>query len=127
MTDMIRHLLCLVQEMVFIDLDINSWSFWVILFFDVTMLIARDADLWEDLARVIHKAYGKCGGLVLIAMQLLGGDGDDIGDSMTKGMDERAKTRFRAVSQAAGFQASEFSAANDPEQNPMVRAAVHRQ
>ena len=50
------------QEMVFIDLDINSWSFWVILFFDVTMLIARDADLWEDLAAMIYKGCGKCGG-----------------------------------------------------------------
>ena len=34
----------LFTEMVFIDLDIRQWPFWVILFFDVAMLIARDAE-----------------------------------------------------------------------------------
>ena len=61
----------LFTEMVFVDLDMRDWTFWVILFFDVFMLIARDADLWDDLARVIKKTYGKCGALILLGMQLL--------------------------------------------------------
>ena len=33
-------------EMVFIDFDVSGWPFWVICFFDVSLLIMRDAGLW---------------------------------------------------------------------------------
>ena len=115
----------LFTEMVFVDLDMRDWTFWVILFFDVFMLIARDADLWDDLARVIKKTYGKCGALVLLGMQLLGGDGDDIGDNVTRSLEKRS--RLRAVSVAAGFVPGDNHEQNNPEDDPKIRAAVHRQ
>ena len=83
----------------------------------------------EDFARVIHRTYGKCGGLVLLAMQLLGGDGDEVGDQLTKNMQDRS-SRLRAITQAAGFEPSEFSSANkedDAENDPRIRAEVRDQ
>jgi hypothetical protein len=35
----------LFSEMVFLDFSMSSWEFWFVLFFDITLLVMRDADL----------------------------------------------------------------------------------
>jgi hypothetical protein len=42
----------LFSEMVFLDFSISSWEFWFVLFFDVFLLVMRDADLVSGFYRV---------------------------------------------------------------------------
>jgi hypothetical protein len=57
----------------------------LILFFDVFLLVMRDADLWDDFAVWVRKTFGRVGSMVILAAQLVEGDsGDEIGDCIFK-------------------------------------------
>jgi hypothetical protein len=60
-------------ELVFMDFDMASWEFWVVMLFDVALLILRDADLYEDVAMYVKKRAGPAGELVLHIGQLMVG------------------------------------------------------
>jgi hypothetical protein len=59
--------------MVFLDFDLRSWEFWLVMLFDIFLLIARDADLYDDCAIWIKKNSGRIGLLVLRFGELLVG------------------------------------------------------
>jgi hypothetical protein len=59
--------------MVFMDFSLKDWSFWVVLVFDIVLLVVRDADLWDDLASFIKRNSGRIGVLVLRIGELLAG------------------------------------------------------
>ena len=60
-------------ELVFMDFDMASWEFWIVMLFDVTLLILRDADLYDDLAIYVKKNAGRVGELVLRIGELMVG------------------------------------------------------
>jgi hypothetical protein len=96
----------LFSEILLADFELTDWPFWVsetyklsfvylsqtdfsfvqvILFFDVFLLVMRDADLWDDFAVWIRKTFGRLGSMVILAAQLAEGDsGDEIGDCIFK-------------------------------------------
>jgi hypothetical protein len=134
----------LFTEMIFLDLDPTKGQFWIILIFDVAMLIARDADLWEDLAVWLYKQYGQCGVCLSVLLQFMGGDGDDVGgewvrsaailiqnytlidlclsEMATKNLEE--KSRVRAITNAVGITA--YAGASAEERDPKVQALVRK-
>eukprot|EP00935_MAST-01C_sp_MAST-1C-sp1_P001198 g1198.t1 len=63
----------LFTEMVFIEFNVKQYQFWLIMLFDVFLLIMRDADLWDDFAEFVQKKSGKIGRLLLLVAELFAG------------------------------------------------------
>jgi hypothetical protein len=40
------------------DFDMASWEFWIVMLFDVALLILNDSDLYEDVAMYVKKRAG---------------------------------------------------------------------
>jgi ABC-type uncharacterized transport system ATPase subunit len=68
------------------------------LFFDVFLLVMRDADLWDDFASWVREHSGRVGSLVIIAGQLLAGDSDELGDHIYKNAKAQISAKFQAPS-----------------------------
>eukprot|EP00935_MAST-01C_sp_MAST-1C-sp1_P001998 g1998.t1 len=72
-------------EIVFMDFDMTSPEFWFVMLFDVTLLIMRDADLYEDLAKFVQRKAGRLGQLVLKVGELVvGPDLSSVGSDSPK-------------------------------------------
>jgi hypothetical protein len=69
-----------------------------VLFFDVFLLVMRDADLWDDFASWIRKHSGNVGSLVILAAQLVAGDSDEIGDYIYKNAKPDVSAKFQPPS-----------------------------
>ena len=41
-------------------------EFWMVLLFDIFLLVMRDADLWEDFAIFVRKYSGRVGACLLV-------------------------------------------------------------
>jgi hypothetical protein len=67
-------------EMVLVDFRLDDWGFWVVLVFDIFLLVMRDADLWVEFAIWVREKSGPLGTLLLTVGQLLSGDADDLGE-----------------------------------------------
>eukprot|EP00935_MAST-01C_sp_MAST-1C-sp1_P002120 g2120.t1 len=66
----------LFSEMVFLDFSIDQPAFWLVLIFDIFMLVMRDADLWDDFASWFARKSGRIGALALVFAQLIAGETD---------------------------------------------------
>jgi hypothetical protein len=64
-------------ELAFINTELYSAEFWVLLLLDFTMLVMREADLWQDLADALKRMFGgRCGTICGVAMEIAAGETD---------------------------------------------------
>ena len=67
--------------LIFLDVNFNSGLFWCLVFFDFFMLVMRDADLWDDVARWVTRQFGNFGHLLIgICEGLLAGNTDAVAE-----------------------------------------------
>ena len=53
------------KQMVLVDFRLDDWGFWLVLLFDIFLLIMRDADLWTDFAALVQRKSGSFGSFLL--------------------------------------------------------------
>ena len=87
----------MLQELMMSDLQVDNWQFWVVMFFDLWLLIMRDADMWEDVSDYLQDKLGPVAGTCVTLMQLLTGRGDDAAESITNRVVGPLQDRIRAM------------------------------
>eukprot|EP00935_MAST-01C_sp_MAST-1C-sp1_P001011 g1011.t1 len=85
----------LFAEMVLVDFRLDDWGFWLVLLFDIFLLIMRDADLWTDFAALVQRKSGSFGSFLLSMGLLISGDADELGDSLYGASSKEIQLRER--------------------------------
>ena len=71
----------------------HTWQFWMVVVFDVTLLIMRDADLYDDIAIYVKRHTGGLGLLVMRVGELLvGPDMASVSDGTRRSAQQRSPT-----------------------------------
>eukprot|EP00935_MAST-01C_sp_MAST-1C-sp1_P000339 g339.t1 len=63
-------------ELIFIDFNPNGATFWLVMLLDTCLLVMRDAELWDDLAKWVWKHTGTIGGTLFGVLEVMIGNSD---------------------------------------------------
>jgi hypothetical protein len=74
----------ILSEAIMGDFRIDDPVFWVVLVFDLCLLVMRDADLWADFGNFIKAYLGKCASKYVYLAMMITGSGDEVGDMLAE-------------------------------------------
>lgn len=85
-------------EVAFVNLEFGSTEFWVLVMLDFFMIVMRDADLWDELSKLLKNLCGeRLGKWLSFGLAVAGGDDDVAVNQLDNELDhvEGTKTRKR--------------------------------